>query len=146
MTDDPEPPRDIMQGWRVLPDPEDPPEIRRSFGYEHMVLTRRARRWLAAMGVPETRSPLDKSGVEWHAARAYERFCQARPTYREISDARSLRSAWETRQAWAAGTGERGGFTRPELLNLQERYAGANDPISQAIEAKVAALLAEDDG
>jgi len=128
----------MSQGWPppwFYPDPADPPEVRRSFGYERLVITRRARQWYTAAG-------LTGLELEREVDAAYMRWAASLPTYREISDRREARMKAEAAAKWEAGESTRGpGLTRPEWLYLEERLEGANDPQAQAILAKARAAL-----
>lgn len=132
-----EPPKDIMGGWRVLPDPADPPEWRHKMGYEDTLLKHRARQWLAASHPHLTPAEL----VE-EAQKATYAFYAARPTYRQISDARAARGAWEAEQRWLNGEGSRDGLTKPEWEFLAFTLQGTNDPAGQSIYQRALEALA----
>lgn len=119
-----------------LPDLDDPPEVRRSFGYEHMVLTRRARQLLKAQGVT------DEQELYTRSQRMYERWYQDVIPFREVCRRRSIRAEAEAENRWRSGEGEEGlSLTQPELRYLLERLDGVNDPVGQAVAAKIGAIL-----
>jgi hypothetical protein len=126
---------DVVHEVRFIDDDGPPSPNRHRFGYEASVIKRRAREWLVAMG--ET----DETALYRGAERAYERWASAFPSLRTKQKVWRAYDEARAENDWRNGHAERGGFTLPELLNLQERYAGANDPTSQDILAKVEALL-----
>ena len=119
-----------------LPDPSDPPEIRCKFGYEHMVLVRRARQWYRAAGVTDERE------LRRLADQVYMDFCATRPDLREVCRRRNVRSAAEAENEWRSGLLSRDlGLTKPEIEFLVDHFDGANDPVAAAILKKAIRAL-----
>lgn len=127
-----------VHATHFIPDPADPPEDRRSFGYEHMVVTRRARQWLRVARPELTEQELDRE-----VTRAYERWGSARPSYAETSEVRRIRGEAEAENRWLSNEGERGGMTRAEWIMLRDHFSGANDPTAQSILIKAVKALGD---
>jgi hypothetical protein len=126
----------LEDGTMVWEEPVDHPMLRGKFGYEHLVVQRRARAWLKAEGV-------DEWEMLNRLPRAMEAWGARQPTYREISDAREARMKAKATADWEAGLSKRGGFNKFELEHMVEHFAMANDPVAQSIRDTAAELLAK---
>ena len=135
--DDPEPitEREFRRPWEVHPDPQDG-ALRHKFGYEDMVMRRRALQWLE-VALPH----VSQRCREQQAGFALQRYWQSAPSFSDVCRVRSARAAWEVRRDWRDGIGERGGLTRPEWEYLVEKLEGVNDPVGRNILDRAALIM-----
>jgi hypothetical protein len=107
----------------------------KKFGYATVMEQRAIRERLLAAGAPEF-------GIEFAVSREYTEAHKNDPTYRERVEAWSARCLADQAARFDAGSLERPvDFTKAELDFLADHFAGANDPVAQAVLAKIRTAL-----